>query len=258
MTNGSDIAIRLENVSKTFYIRDKKPGSVMTQVGRFFTGDNLRKIEAVKNVSIEIKKGDFIGIVGANGSGKSTLLQLMSGVFKPDKGGYASINGKFIRLTLGLGFNQEMTARENVYLNASIMGLTLKEIGKEFNRIIRFAELEKFVDTKIKYFSRGMRARLAFAVAIYTNAEIILLDEFFGGVGDEKFREKSDRIFHERILANRTIVLVSHNLLPIKDHANKVLLMHEGQCVATGTPEEVFLHYKTVLKVDQLKIEGKE
>lgn len=258
MMGNNDILIRLENVSKTFYIRDKKKGSAFQQAGRFFTGNNIRKIEAVKNVSVEIKRGEFIGIVGANGSGKSTLLHLMSGVYKPDKGGSSIIFGNFIRLSLGLGFNHELTARENVYINASIMGLTFREIGREFNKIIRFAELEKFVDTKIKYFSRGMRARLAFAVAIYTNAEILLLDEFFGGVGDEKFREKSDQIFHKRILAGKTIVLVSHNLLPVKDHANRVMLMHEGECVKTGTAEEVFLHYKNVLKVDQLKIESKD
>ncbi len=250
----NDIAIKLENVSKTFHIRDKKKKSFPDVIKGIFTGNNKRKIEAVKNITLNIKKGEFFGIVGANGSGKSTLLHLMTGVYRPDKGGKASINGNYIRLSLGLGFNQELTARENVFINASVMGLTFREIENKFHKIIRFAELEKFIDTKIKYFSRGMRARLAFAVAIHANADIILLDEFFGGVGDEKFRTKSEKLFEKAILRERTIVLVSHNLSIIKEHAKRVLLMHNGECMITGTPDKVFLYYQKVLKVNKLRI----
>lgn len=258
MTNRNDhIAIRLENVSKTFHIRDKKKQSLASFIRSAATGNLMRKIEAVKNVSIEVKRGEFFGIVGANGSGKSTLLHLMSGVYKPDKGGKAEIFGSYMRLSLGMGFNQDLTARENIYVNASIMGLTFAEIGRKFDKIIRFAELEDFIDTKIKYYSRGMRARLGFAVAIHSNPEILLLDEIFGGVGDEKFREKSEHVFRKKLLEGRTIVLVSHNLSTIKDHAERVMLMDKGKCLKVGTPEEVFLHYKKVLDVKELKLDGR-
>ena len=251
------LAIKLDNVSKTFRIRDKKRQSLPSVVRSLATGTFMRRIEAVKNVSLEVKKGEFLGIVGANGSGKSTLLHLISGVYKPDPGGSANIYGSFMRLSLGMGFNQELTARENIYVNASIMGLTFREIGRKFDKIIRFAELEEFIDTKIKYYSRGMRARLGFAVAIHSNPEILLLDEIFGGVGDEKFREKSERVFKKKLLEGRTIVLVSHNLSTIKEHAERVMLMDKGKCLKIGTPEEVFLYYKEVLHVRELKLDSR-
>ena len=249
-----DIAIKLKNVSKTFWIRDTKHQSFLEASRNVLKGNSKRKIEAVKNISIEIKKGEFFGIVGANGSGKSTLLNLMSGVYRPDKGGVSTINGNFMRLSLGLGFNSELTARENVFVNASIMGLAFREINRIFTKIIRFAELEEFVDTKIKYYSRGMKARLGFAVAIHANPEILLLDEIFGGVGDEKFRAKSEIAFKKKLLDGRTIVLVSHNLSVVKDHAERVMLMHKGECIKTGACEEVFKFYKKTLKLKELKI----
>lgn len=249
-----ETVIKLENVSKTFYIRDKSQQSLKGALNGLIGGTKLRKIEAVKNVSVDIRRGEFVGIVGANGSGKSTLLQLMSGAYKPDKGGTAWIKGNYMRLTLGMGFNQELTARENIYINASIMGLTFREIQRKFNKIIRFAELEKFVDTKIKYYSRGMKARLGFAVAIHANPEILLLDEIFGGVGDEKFRAKSEKVFKKKLLEGRTIVLVSHNLSVVKDHAQRVMFMNQGECPIIGGHEEVFMYYKKALKLKELKI----
>ncbi len=249
-----DIAIRLENVSKTFTIRDKVRGNFFEKSWAILNGKNKRKIEAVKNISLEIKRGEFIGIVGANGSGKSTLIHLMTGVYKPDKGGISEIFGSFIRLSLGLGFNNELTARENIFLNGSVMGVKMSELKENFRKIIKFAELEKFVNTKIKFFSRGMRARLAFAVAVHAKADVILMDEFFGGVGDERFKARSDEIFAETFVKNRTIVHVSHNLSTIKKYANRVILLHEGHCLGIGTPDEIFDLYRRTIKVDKLNI----
>lgn len=250
-----DVAIRLENVSKTFSIRDKVPGNILRQGISFVTGNNKRRIEAVKNVSLEVKKGEFIGIIGTNGSGKSTLVHLMTGVYRSDKGsGKAEINGSFIRLSLGMGFNRQLTARENVYLNGSLMGIKIRTLNERFDKIIEFAELQKFVNTKLKYFSRGMKARLAFAIAVHTEAEIILMDEFFGGVGDEKFKARSDEIFKEAFINGRTIVHVSHNLRTIKEYADRAVLLHEGRCLGIGPPAEILDLYKKTIRVDKLSM----
>ncbi len=249
-----DVAIRMQNVSKTFSIRDKAQGNLLEKSWAFVSGTNKRHIEAVKDFSIEVKKGEFIGIVGANGSGKSTLIHLMTGVYKPDKGGMSEIFGTYIRLSLGLGFNNELTARENVFLNGSVMGVRISKLQENFNKIIKFAELEKFVNTKIKYFSRGMRARLAFAVAVHAEADVILMDEFFGGVGDERFKSRSEDIFAETFIKGRTIVHVSHNLSTIKKYANRVILLHEGNCMGIGTPDEILELYRRTLKLEKLNL----
>lgn len=254
MTMSDEVVIRLENVSKTFTIRDKVNGNLFQKSAAFLSGSNRRKIEAVKDISLEIKKGEFIGIVGANGSGKSTLIHLITGVYQPDKGGFSEIIGTYIRLSLGLGFNSELTARENIFLNGSIMGVKISKLNENFNKIIKFSELGKFVNTKIKYYSRGMKARLAFAVAVYAEADIILMDEFFGGVGDERFRKRSEEVFAESFIEGRTIVHVSHNLSTIKKYANRVILLHEGRCIGIGTPDEIFRLYKETIKVDKLNL----
>ena len=252
--DNNETVIRLKNVSKTFVIRDKKVAPFFTQLGWLITGKNKRRIEALKSIDLEVKKGEFLGIVGENGSGKSTLIHLMTGFYKPEKGGTTEINGNFIRLSLGLGFNQELTARENIYLNGTVMGLSLREINAKFDEMIAFAELENFVDTKIKFYSRGMKARLSFAVAIHANAEILLMDEFFGGVGDERFKVKSDKVFKESMIKGRTIIHVSHNLSTIRHYATRVILMHKGELVGMGTPDEVFQIYKDKIRVDKLNL----
>ena len=249
-----NVVIRLENVSKTFTIRDKVPGNLLKKTWAFVSGGNKRKIEAVKNISLEIRKGEFIGIIGANGCGKSTLIHLMTGVYKPNKGGKASIVGSYIRLSLGLGFNGQLTAKENIYLNGSVMGVKISELNKNFRKIIEFAELHKFVNTKLKYFSRGMRSRLAFAVAVHAEADIILMDEFFGGVGDERFKSRSDTIFQKSFIQGRTIIHVSHNLRTIKQYADRVILLHEGECRGIGPPDEILDLYRKTIKVRRLSM----
>ena len=250
-----EVVIRLENANKTFTIRDTKSNAVNKALVQILPIGRKRKIHAVKDVNLEVYKGEFLGIIGANGSGKSTLLHLMSGVYLPDKGGKVTRKGSFIRLSLGLGFDKELTARENIYVNASVMGLTFKKIGRIFNDIIAFSELENFIDTKIKYFSKGMKSRLAFAIAVYAEADIFLMDEFFGGVGDEKFKEKSDEVFNKAFLKGQTIIHVSHNLGTVKKYADRVILMHQGECIAVGTPDEVLETYRKVIKVKKLSLE---
>jgi len=165
----------------------------------------------------------------------------------PDKGGKSSIRGKYMRLSLGMGFNIEFTAKQNIYINASILGLTRKEIDQRFNEIIEFSELEEFVETKIKFFSQGMRSRLSFAIALHAETDILLMDEFFGGVGDEKFKEKANEVFQKSFIEGRTIVHVSHSLKTIAEHCDRVLLLHKGEQIMIGKPEEVIAKYRELL-----------
>jgi len=243
-----DIAIRLQDVSKTFYVLESGQQSFLNGIYSFLFKKNIREIVSLKNINLEIKKGEFIGIIGANGSGKSTLLNIMTGVYLADKGGKAQINGSFIKLSLGLGFNVQLSALENIYLNASILGLTIDEINQRIEQILEFSELEKFVNTKVKYFSRGMKSRLGFAIAIHADPDILFLDEIFGGVGDEKFKQKSELAFREKLVEGKTIVLASHSLSLLKNNADKVLLLDKGKCLKIGEPDEVIDYYLNSIK----------
>lgn len=245
----SDISVELKNINKTYSVLDKNSQSLQGKIISLITHTNRRDIKALTDINLEIKKGEFLGIMGHNGSGKSTLLRIMSGAYPPDKGGVVKMNGRFMLLSLGLGFNIQLTGRENIYLNASILGLTLKQIGNIFHDIVVFAELQKFVDTQVKYYSTGMMARLKFAIAVHADADIFLMDEFFGGVGDAGFKKKSEAIFHESLIKGRTIIHVSHTESTIKEHCNRVLLLHQGEQVAIGTPDEIIPEYKRLSKI---------
>jgi len=240
----AEIAIQLKNINKTYTVLDKNSTSLQGKIISLITHTNKREIKALSNINLEIKKGEFFGIMGHNGSGKSTLLRIMAGAYPSDKGGIVKINGRYMLLSLGLGFNPQLTARENIYLNASILGLTLKQIGRVFHEIVSFAELDKFVDTQVKYFSTGMAARLKFSIAVHADADIFLMDEFFGGVGDAGFKAKSEAVFQESLIKGRTIVHVSHSVKTIKDHCHRVMLLHQGEIVGIGTPEEIIPEYK--------------
>jgi len=244
----SDIAIELKNISKTYSVLDKNSQSLHGKVISLITHTSRRKIKALTDINLEVKKGEFFGIMGHNGSGKSTLLRIMSGAYPPDKGGLVKMHGRFMLLSLGLGFNPQLTARENIYLNASILGLTLKQIGKIFHDIVAFAELEKFVDTQVKYYSTGMAARLKFAIAVHADSDIFLMDEFFGGVGDARFKKKSETVFHESLVKGRTIVHVSHSINTIEEHCHRVLLLHQGEMIGIGTPQEIIPEYERLSK----------
>lgn len=229
----SEVVIQLKNVSKTFYIREKANDSFRKKIyGLFDRNNGLLKIEALKNINLEIHKGDFIGIIGHNGSGKSTLLKIMIGALQGDKGSMVNTQGKIVRLALGMGFDPELSARDNIYLNGSIMGLTFRQIGQKFGEIIDFSGLHNFVETPLKFYSSGMVSRLAFAIAMYVEADILLIDEFFGGVGDQDFREKSDKVFKESVIQGKTIIFVSHELDIVKKYANRIFEFSGGEIIS--------------------------
>lgn len=242
-----EVVVSLKNVSKTYTLYENNADSIFRKVLHVFKPKSKRKLKVLSNVSLEIKKGDFLGVLGKNGSGKSTLLNIMCGAIPPDKGGEVVRKGSYIRLALGMGFNPELSTRQNTYLNASVLGLSIKKIDEVFNDIIAFAELEKFIHTPLKYYSTGMRSRLAFAIAVYANADIFLMDEFFGGVGDEQFKKKSQQVFEDNMLKGRTVVHVSHSLQNILKHCNKVIIVHEGKIIGPLETKEGVERYQSLL-----------
>lgn len=229
----SDVVIELKNLSKTFYIREKAKDSFRKKIfGLLDRNNRMHKIEALKNVNLKIHKGEFIGIIGHNGSGKSTLLKIIIGALQGDKGSVVNTKGKIVRLALGMGFDPELCARDNIYLNGSIMGLTFKQIGQKFHEIINFSGLINFVETPLKFYSSGMVSRLAFSIAMHVEADILLIDEFFGGVGDQDFREKSDKVFRESIIHGKTIIFVSHELDIVEQYAHRTFQFSNGQLIS--------------------------
>ena len=247
----SESVIQLQNVSKTYKVFEKNMESIQERLLSVFKGSSTRRIHALQNINLEIKKGEFFGILGHNGSGKSTLLKIILGAYPPDPGGVVDVRGKVIRLSLGMGFDPNLSARDNIYLNASLLGIPFKEIGNKFHEIIEFAELEDFIDTKVKFYSSGMRSRLAFGIAVHAEADIFLMDEFFGGVGDIRFKEKSEEVFRQRLIEGRTIIHVSHALPTIKEHCDRALVLHKGKIAALGPPKEVLPVYEDLLKNPQ-------
>ena len=230
-----EYAIVLDNISKTFYIRDRSDNSIRAKLRNIIANErNQRPIKALSEINLKIKKGEIIGIIGHNGSGKSTLLKLIMGSILPDKGGSIYRTGKIIRLALGMGFDEELTARDNIYLNASILGVTFKQIGLIFDEIIEFAGLEDFIDTPIKFYSNGMKSRLAFSVGMQAKADILLFDEFFGGVGDEEFMKKSSTAFDQMIESGRTIIIVSHNRTRIEEKCQRFIELRSGKMIKSS------------------------
>lgn len=192
----------------------------------------------IDDVSFEIKKGEFFGIVGRNGSGKSTLLKLLAGIYVPDKG-LVQVNGSLTPfIELGVGFNPELTGRENVFMNGAMLGFSRKEMEAMYADIVEFAEIEKFMDQKLKNYSSGMQVRLAFSIAIRSNSEILVLDEVLA-VGDENFQKKCISVFEKYKTNHQTIILVTHDMATVKKFCTKALLIDKGKIVDIGSPIKV-------------------
>ena len=253
MTN-EQIAIRFRNVSKTFHFRDRNEDTIRQKVRTLFSKDNKRRrLSALENVSIDINRGDFVGIVGHNGSGKSTFLKLVIGALRPDRGGSIKTNGRVLRLSLGMGFDKELSARDNVFLNGSVIGLSRKRIAERFDQIIGFAGLQDFVDTPVKLFSSGMVSRLAFSLALHVEADILLIDEFFVGVGDKDFQAKSRDAFRAFLNSGKTILFVSHELDQLREFADKVIVFDKGRIKSFGAAGEILEQYQPIISSTQKK-----
>lgn len=234
-----EIAITVKNLSKTFKLPHEKSDSLKgVFVGLFSRKKTYETQEVLKNISFEVKKGDFFGIVGRNGSGKSTLLKLLSGIYKPSKGG-VQINGKLTPfIELGVGFNPELTGRENVFLNGALLGFSRNEMKAMYQEIVEFSELERFMDQKLKNYSSGMQVRLAFSIAIKAKNEILIFDEVLA-VGDEAFQRKCLDIFEQYKADKQTVILVTHDMETVKQFCNRAMLLSNGAVVDIGDPYRV-------------------
>ncbi len=220
----ADIAIKVENVSKTFRLPHEKNTSIKGLVVNFGRGRTYEKQRVLDDISFEIKKGEFFGIVGRNGSGKSTLLKMLAGIYSPSKGAI-HINGKLTPfIELGVGFNPELTGRENVFLNGALLGFNRTEMKKMYKDIVSFAELERFMDQRLKNYSSGMQVRLAFSIAIRAKTDILLIDEVLA-VGDQNFQEKCFDYFAKIRNSGKTIILVTHDMGSVSRFCNRALLL---------------------------------
>ena len=234
-----DIAISVNNVSKTFKLPYEKHSTLKGVIVNFHRNKKgYKKQVALKDISFEIKKGEFFGIVGRNGSGKSTLLKLISGIYTPDSG-TIQVNGKLTPfIELGVGFNPELTGKDNVYLNGALLGFNHKEVEAMYDEIVAFAELEKFMEQKLKNYSSGMQVRLAFSIAIRANTDILVLDEVLA-VGDANFQKKCFSYFEKLKRNDTTVILVSHDMSSVVNFCDKALLIEGGKIVANGRTQKI-------------------
>ena len=237
----NEIAITARNISKTFHITEDSHNTVKHRLFNFFNSQKPKDVEALKTTSLEIRKGECIGLIGRNGSGKTTLTKVLAGVY-PTETGNLKINGSTMLLNIGVGMSHELTARENIYVSASVMGLKIKEVDTIFDKIVDFAELNGFIDTKIKYFSSGMVTRLGFSIAVNAGADIMFLDEIFA-VGDIKFQEKAIKVFESSWIEGKTVVLVSHGMEVIRKYCNRAAFMKNGEIKFLGDTETAIKMY---------------
>jgi len=241
-------AIIVDNVSKKFRIPHEKKTTVFQNIiGLIKRQFNYEDLWALKNVSFEVNKGEALGIIGRNGSGKSTLLKILARVLYPDSGS-VSLDGKVASfLELGVGFQPELTARENVYIYSSILGVSRRQVDKAYDDIFDFAELKKFENMKLKNFSSGMYLRLAFSTAIHAVPDTLLIDEVLS-VGDEAFQQKCQDKISQFKAEGKTIVFVSHALNTVKKVCQRSMLLNEGRIVTMGDTEKVINDYRALLQ----------
>lgn len=243
--------IILKNVSMKFNLGVEKDNSLKMIFINLFTPRKKKKKDyfwALKDIDFRINKGDVVGIIGANGAGKSTLLKVVSGVYKPTTG-TVEVNGKISpMIELGAGFDPELTARENIYLNGAILGYSKEFLEQKFDDIVEFSELKDFLDVPIKNFSSGMVAKLAFSISTIVEPEVLIVDEILS-VGDIKFQEKSKNKMMSMIEGGTTVLYVSHSIDSIKELCSKVIWLDHGKIVKMGDAKEICdEYYKKLMK----------
>lgn len=260
-TGASDIAIKVQNLSKCYQIYDNPRDRLKQFIAPRLQSLTWQKPKqyfhefwALRDVSFEVKKGETVGIIGRNGSGKSTLLQMICGTLYPTAGSVETSGKVAALLELGSGFNPEFTGRENVYLNASVLGLSIKEIDERFQDIVVFSDIGNFIEQPVKTYSSGMMVRLAFAVIAHVDADILIVDEALS-VGDAFFTQKCMRFLRE-FMKTGTVLFVSHDTVAVVNLCNKAILLNHGQLAEAGTPKDVIKHYLAAFYESNQQVDG--
>src|SRR5579859_5016109 len=240
--SGRPVLVEVVDVHKTFRIPTHRVDTLKERLTRPLQKIDYRELRALRGVSFEVREGEFFGVVGRNGSGKSTLLKVLASIYRADSG-RVRIAGRLAPfIELGVGFNPEFTARENVVLNGVMMGLSRREARVRLDGVLEFAGLRDFVDLKLKNYSSGMMVRLAFAVMVEANADVMLVDEVIA-VGDAQFAQRCMDVFRERRRSGRTVVLVTHDMGAVQQFCDRGLVLHDGEVRFVGDPEEAALAY---------------
>ena len=239
------IAVHIENLHKSFRLPTEKAFGLKQAILNRLKGiKGYKEQKVLKGISFDVKRGEFLGIVGRNGSGKSTLLKVLSGIYTPEKGN-VTINGTLVPfIELGVGFNPELTGRENVYMNGALLGFSNEEVGKMYDEIVDFAELREFMDQKLKNYSSGMQVRLAFSIAIRAKGDVLVLDEVLA-VGDADFQRKCNDYF-ESLYGRQTVVLVTHDMENVRKFCDRAILIEKGKIIKEGDPDEVATAYQNL------------
>ncbi len=237
-------AIEIRNMYKDFKLVYDKPTTLKERIC-FWKTTKVQKRQVLKNINLDIKKGETVALIGTNGSGKSTLLKLMTKILYPNKGTLETHGKLTSLLELGAGFHPDFTGRENIYFNAAIFGLTRQEIDKRIDEIIEFSELGDFIDNPVRTYSSGMYMRLAFSIAINVDAEILLIDEILA-VGDQHFQDKCFSKLKEMKESEKTIVIVTHSLGQVRELCDRAIWIYNGEVRMDGTPNEVVDEYLKV------------
>ncbi|RIQ19604.1 ABC transporter ATP-binding protein [Jiangella rhizosphaerae] len=250
-TGSAGNAVQVQNVSLTYRTTFERVPTFKTAIVRFGRGERaVKEVEAVQDVSFDVPHGNAIGIIGANGAGKSTLMRMIAGILPPTKG-RIQVNGRVSTLlALGVGFNAQLSGRENVVLGGLAAGLSRKEIQERYEEIADFAELGEFIDMPMRTYSSGMFQRLAFSVAVHMDPDILLIDEALSA-GDAKFKQKAAAKMKDLVTNARTMFLVSHAMSSVKDLCNDALWMHKGKLMMRGNPDEVIAAYNKFLQVGE-------
>ena len=236
--------VELNNVTMKFKMTKERINSLKEYILKFLKGDlKYESFYSLKNVSFNLKKGDILGIIGYNGAGKSTILKIISGILKPTDGTVKVVGNVSPLIELGSGFDMELSARENIYLNGYILGYSKKFIKDNFEKIIEFSELSDFIEVPLKNFSSGMIARLGFSIATISNPEILIVDEILS-VGDFKFKYKSEKRIKEMISEGTTVIIVSHSIEQIEELCTRVLWLENGMVKRIGNTLEICKEYK--------------
>lgn len=242
--------VSVENVSKQFRIPHEKRDTLKENILNFFHKMEYEEYQALSDINFHLSPGEFFGVVGRNGSGKSTLLKLIAGIYQPSSGTIKANGSMAPFLELGVGFQPELTARENIHMNATLLGLDRKTIERKFDQIIAFAEIENFVDLKLKNFSSGMRSRLAFAIAKEADADLYLVDEVLA-VGDEQFQKKCLDVFRQWKSQGKSLLFVSHNPGLVTELCERAVLLEKGRQIAIGPADKVMDKYHQLINIGE-------